>query len=180
MTALAGAPGSAHDAGVRLVSPAALAVALVVLVAACGRDEQPGPTPSREPTPATPMPFAKRACACTELWCLVEQERAFRDAVASQHPSEGAVAVAEATRDAIEACAAPLRRDTIAALITLTDELCACQDRACYDALGSRRAQVTRLPRPQDMGQAWAQEVLPILTRYQECDTRLLALPASP
>jgi len=137
------------------------ALALLAMVA-CSRGAHRD-DPSAAGSQAIEDDLARDACACTTLQCV--------DAIEQQIVAAGVVG---AVKLRAADCADQLGRKVfLTPFHALTDDLCACADRACYDGLGPR---VNALIDPRTIKAAFTpaflDEMKATATRYAACDAK--------
>jgi hypothetical protein len=147
----------------RSTRPWTTSSALALLAAvACSRGAHRD-DPAAEPAPAAEDDLARDACACTTLPCV--------DAIEQKIVATG---VESAVKQRAADCADQIGRKLfLGPFHALTDDLCACADRACYDALGPR---VNALMDPRSMKAAFTpafiDEMRTTATRFDACDAK--------
>lgn len=145
----------------------------LLAVAACSGDkesEQPAP-PRTEDRPRV-AELADEGCACENLGCIDRVQQTMTRISARQHGSANATRAAEAARERLDACTTRLAKALVTSIAGLTDELCACPDRACYDALRPKvdslfsRSNAAAIPPP------ILAEIQREVARFNRCDER--------
>jgi hypothetical protein len=145
----------------------------VLAVAACSGDKEPG---QPAPAPADERPrvaeLADEGCACANLGCIDQVQQTLVRIGERQHGSAEATRATEAARERLDACTARLAKALLSSIAELTDELCACPDRPCYDALRPKvnslfsRSNAAAVPPP------ILAEIQREVARFNRCDER--------
>ncbi len=156
--------------------PHTIWLALLVAALAAGCREEPragaGAPASGSRDAAADEPLVAEACACRTLGCIDAVQQRFVARTQGQHATPEALAQAEATRAGIERCTAPLVAQLERDITDVTDALCACADRACYDGLRDRVNAVFSRDNGAALPPATLERIRGTVERFEACDRR--------
>ena len=108
--------------------------------------------------------IADAACACPTLACVAEQHSEMTRVLAGDtaHPALRRLTL----------CLDTLADAFLTDVRTLTDDLCACPDRACYDALKPRVDAVFSSDNVANVGPEMLTRIQTEVQRFEACDFR--------
>lgn len=151
-----------------------LGVLVAALAAGCREERRTGAAAvaSGPRDAAADEPLVAQACACQTLGCIDTVQQRFVARTQGQHATPEALAQAEATRAGIDRCTSPLVAQLEHDITDVTDALCACADRACYDGLRDRVNAVFSRDNGAALPPAALERIRATVERFDACDRR--------
>lgn len=140
---------------------------------ACG--DKSAPAPEGEPPDSRLLELAREACACKDLECMDARQRVLRNMLEATHDSQAAVDDRELALARVSQCTDELAVRLETEINALAADLCACPDRACYEALRPRVDQVFSRDNAADIGPAMLARIRAATDRFAQCDERFSA-----